>query len=1052
MQVIQGTKGGLIKAWIDGVQVEEEARKQLDNIASMPFIHSHVAIMPDVHYGLGATIGSVIPTRGAIIPAAVGVDLGCTDADTEFLTRSGWKRIADYVEGDDVLIYDVDKKESYFAKPLAYVKKPSEGFYHFKTKYGINQMLSSDHRMLTYQAGRERKFEKVEVLSAKEVAERHEDRVLGFGNFVKTTPEKIIGIESRLEMDVHDIRVAVMIAADGHVDGPSTVLHFTKSRKFFRALQLLEAAEIEPISVKERFGHYVIRIQNLLEEKTLGTAIWWKASADQCKVIAEEVLYWDGSHDQQCFYTRKKQEADFVQWVFMVAGKRSVLRRDIHKRDGKIDYRVFFTENTCIGMKANPKSTVEFVPSPDGMEYCFTVETGFFLIRRKGVTVITGNCGMMAQRTSLVASDLPDSLSALRTFIEERIPHGRTDNGGPNDRGAWGEVPVDNQMKFTGLGEYASTPSGGMNALNLELEKIVEKHPKLTRASKRSPHHIGTLGTGNHFVEICLDEEDRVWIMLHSGSRGIGNAIGSYFIELAKNDMRKWFINLPDADLAYFPEGTDHFKDYLQGIRWAQRFAMMNRESMMNAALEALSLAVPKEFALSESAVNCFSRDTRFITDNGLRSFGESCGSRVTVINSNGQWTDAEVKSFGYQNLVKLTLGRFDAVKTIYTTAGHKWFVDNLQRTRKEKTTAELVPGDRLAFQRPVTLYDGFDLSMQYRGFTYGDGSKNSINTSLANFCGPKQPLVEYFAATGLGNNPRAYGNTIRVTGLPKEWKTDAGVARDLLYFAEPNHIAGWLSGYFAADGDIDETGRPTMTSARLDDLELYRDLCWKIGIATYPIRFQMRYGYGQEMTPIYMMGISRNDITPEFFIREEHRSRVRYVDERLNWRVLNVEETGIMDEVFCLEVPDTHSFVLEDGILTSNCHHNYVREEKHFGKSVLVTRKGAVRITATDLGIIPGSMGAKSFIVRGIEGEAHAQALCSCSHGAGRSMSRRQAKKRFTVEDHVKATAGIECRKDEDVLDETPMAYKPIEDVMAAQADHVEVVHTLRQVVCVKG
>lgn len=737
MQVIHGSNGGLIKAWIDGVPVEETARKQLDNIASMPFIHSHVAIMPDVHYGLGATIGSVIPTLGAIIPAAVGVDLGCTDGDTEFLTSSGWKRMVDYVEGDDVLIYNTDKNEAYFSKPQAYIKKPSEGFYHFKTKYGINQMLSSDHRMLTYKAGRERKFEKVEILSAKEVADKHTDRVLGFGNFVKTTPEAIVGIDSRIDMDISEIKVAVMIAADGHIDGPSTVLHFTKSRKFFRALQLLEAAEIEPISVKERFGHYVIRIPNILEDRALGTSDWWNASVDQYKTIAEEVLYWDGSHDQQCFYTRKKQEADFIQWAFMVAGKRAVMRQDVHKGDGKIDYRVFFTENTCIGMKGNPKSTVEFVPSKDGMEYCFTVETGFFLIRRKGVTVITGNCGMMAQRTSLTASDLPDSLSELRTFIEERIPHGRTDNGGANDRGAWGDIPSENAMKFNGLGVYATTDEGGAKALRWELEKIVEKHPKLTRAANRAPHHIGTLGTGNHFVEICLDEENRVWIMLHSGSRGVGNAIGSYFIELAQKDMRQWFINLPDKDLAYFPEGTDHFKDYIQGVRWAQKFARTNREVMMAAALEALSIAVPKPFTLDESAVNC---------------------------------------------------------------------------------------------------------------------------------------------------------------------------------------------------------------------------------------------------------------------------------------------------------------------------HHNYVREEKHFGKSVLVTRKGAVRISATDLGIIPGSMGAKSFIVRGIEGEAMQQALCSCSHGAGRAMSRRQAKKQFTIEDHVTATKGIECRKDEDVIDETPGAYKDIDAVMSAQADHVAVVHTLKQVVCVKG
>jgi tRNA-splicing ligase RtcB len=131
------------------------------------------------------------------------------------------------------------------------------------------------------------------------------------------------------------------------------------------------------------------------------------------------------------------------------------------------------------------------------------------------------------------------------------------------------------------------------------------------------------------------------------------------------------------------------------------------------------------------------------------------------------------------------------------------------------------------------------------------------------------------------------------------------------------------------------------------------------------------------------------------------------------------------------------------------NCHHNYVSREKHFGKDVFVTRKGAVKAGLGDLGIIPGSMGARSFIVRG---KGNPDSFCSCSHGAGRAMSRNEANRRFSIEDHVAATAGIECRKDAGVIDETPMAYKDIDAVMAAQSDLVEIVHTLRQVVCVKG
>lgn len=327
-------------------------------------------------------------------------------------------------------------------------------------------------------------------------------------------------------------------------------------------------------------------------------------------------------------------------------------------------------------------------------------------------------CGMMAQRTTLTASDLPDNLLGLRTAIESRVPHGRTNNGGPGDRGAWGEAQTNGEL---------DTHMWGLDA-------IVAKHPKIGQAATRARNHAGTLGTGNHFIEVCLDEEQRVWIMLHSGSRGIGNRIGTHFIELAKQDMRRWFINLPDQDLAYFPQGSELYGDYRKAVHWAQGFASINREMMMTATLDALSEAVPKPFTCDCEAVNC---------------------------------------------------------------------------------------------------------------------------------------------------------------------------------------------------------------------------------------------------------------------------------------------------------------------------HHNYVSEERHFGENVLVTRKGAVKAGEGDLGIIPGSMGAKSFIVRG---KGNRDSFHSCSHGAGRAMSRGEAKRRFTVEDHIKATEGVECRKDEEVIDETPAAYKDIDAVMAAQSDLVEVVHTLRQVVCVKG
>lgn len=328
-------------------------------------------------------------------------------------------------------------------------------------------------------------------------------------------------------------------------------------------------------------------------------------------------------------------------------------------------------------------------------------------------------CGMIAVRTTLRAGQLPDSLRGVRSAIERTVPHGRTDNGGANDRGAWRDAPAAHREAWARL-------KPGYDA-------IVAKHPRIGRGPDLG--HLGTLGTGNHFIELCVDESDGVWLMLHSGSRGVGNRIGSHFIELAKEDMRRWYIHLPDADLAYLPEGTEHFDDYVFAVSWAQDYAATNRELMLRAAVDAL------------------------------------------------------------------------------------------------KESGELPP---------------FELS-----------------------------------------------------------------------------------------------------------------------------------------------------------------------------------ESAV------------------------NCHHNYISREHHFGKNVFVTRKGAVRAREGDLGIIPGSMGARSYIVRG---KGNADAFDSCSHGAGRVMSREAAKKRFTLEDHEKATAGVECRKDVDVIDETPGAYKPIDAVMAAQSDLVEVVHTLKQVVCVKG
>jgi tRNA-splicing ligase RtcB len=325
-------------------------------------------------------------------------------------------------------------------------------------------------------------------------------------------------------------------------------------------------------------------------------------------------------------------------------------------------------------------------------------------------------CGMIATKTTLGAADLPDNLYPLRSAIERAVPHGRTP--GTRDKGAWSNPP--------------SSVDDAWSLLQPGFKRIVGKYPKLAKTNNHN--HLGTLGTGNHFVEVCLDEAGAVWFMLHSGSRGVGNAIGSLFIELAKGDMEKHLISLPDRDLAYFAEGSPHFADYVEAVEWAQSYARINRDIMMAHVIEACRSVIAKPFQ-----------------------------------------------------------SRMEAV----------------------------------------------------------------------------------------------------------------------------------------------------------------------------------------------------------------------------------------------------------------NCHHNYVQRERHFGRDILVTRKGAVSARQGELGIIPGSMGAKSYIVRG---KGNPESFCSCSHGAGRVMSRSEARRRYSVADQIAATQGVECRKDSDVIDEIPMAYKDIDAVMAAQSDLVEVVHTLKQVLCVKG
>jgi tRNA-splicing ligase RtcB len=244
-------------------------------------------------------------------------------------------------------------------------------------------------------------------------------------------------------------------------------------------------------------------------------------------------------------------------------------------------------------------------------------------------------CGMKAIRLPIRFSQFPTDHGKIRHEIERVIPAGRTNHGGSGDRGAWHDIPAHHAKIWD-------------DELRLKYQAICDRHPIGT---KSAVHHLGTLGTGNHFLEICCEvlegdaancseissfeyqgekhnstcpachgtgkEDPYVWIVLHSGSRGVGNKFGSYFIELARKDMEKYFINLPDKDLAYLPEGTDHFADYVGAVSWAQEYALLNRELMMLNVVQTLSqmpefngsipcpMTIVEMNGMFEMAVNC---------------------------------------------------------------------------------------------------------------------------------------------------------------------------------------------------------------------------------------------------------------------------------------------------------------------------------------------------------------------------------------------------------------------------------------------------------------
>ncbi|MFI9845635.1 RtcB family protein [Nonomuraea sp. NPDC051941] len=634
-------------------------------------------------------------------------------------------------------------------------------------------------------------------------------------------------------------------------------------------------------------------------------------------------------------------------------------------------------------------------------------------------------CGMVATETTLTAADLPETLAALMPMVEHRIP--------------------------AGVGKGHEDP-----AVDRALSDLGLPHTDLTpKQTKKVSDQFGTLGSGNHFVEVCLDERDHVWTVLHSGSRGIGNQLAQMHIIGAKKLMKEQTVGLEDPDLAYLVQSTPEFTAYIEDMLWAQHYAMASRARMDRVLINALFGVVGKGERVR--TINCFAGETGVMTSGGVRPIAELSGGVHELLSTDGEWVKAPVRSFGHQKLMRVRLSRNGVEKVVYATPEHRWLLRTHSsggtrywgKRPAEMTTAQLKGGDRLAWtfaKRPAGM--GVDRTGAARGFVFGDGSVSSPNRSRATFCGEKDlHLLELFE--GIGRPLRTYDNMKVINGLPVDWKTSMPPLD-----SAPSYLYGWLAGYFAADGDVGRTGRPTLASASRKHLEQVRVICNLIGVGTYGIREHKRVGYGTKPTSLYLLGLMRGDLDPSFFLIPEHRERFeagRGAVERRGWTVLAVEDTDRVEEVFCAVVDGTHAFALEDNILTRNCHHNFTQQETHYGKTLWITRKGAIKADTGDEGVIPGSMGTRSYIVRG---RGNPESYNSCSHGAGRRMSRTKAKRELSAASLKAAMGGRTWNADRAaaLVDEHPEAYKSIDQVMADQQDLVEVQHTLRQIFNYKG
>ena len=559
-------KGHYNTAKIFAAKVEETAYQQIQDLCNNPnYKGSNIAIMPDVHAGKGCTIGTTMTITDSVEPNLTGVDIGCLDQDTEILTPTGWIKISNY-QNESILTYDKNTDTASFTTPITYIKLPCESFFELKTKYGLDQRISDEHNILFWRGVKGRGYKVVEQ-KAIDFVNHHNSLAKGIQGGIKTT----FNLCSKgLNFTEAKIRLIVMISADGCIrenvvaDYNKVELHFTKERKIARAKQLLQENNIpfNETMLKDKSTLIIFQISKDIKKDL---SIFWTASQTELKILAEESLIWDGHIGEHEYYSStSKENADIIQFAFATNKIRCGLHTILPKNSNwKITYNVYKTQNEIVHF---PPRKIEKVPSIDGFKYCFTTETGFFIVRRNNKISITGNCGIMAIKfRARCALQLEKIDNIIHT-----IPSGRNIH----------DTPICNTLPITLLKCY--------DAL-----KNVD----------RITNSLGTLGGGNHFIEFAdTAETNTYYCFIHSGSRNLGVQVCSYYqsllnkppqtedykplIDLVKSsynpkaiapilEIMKGFAAKEEHPLTLMGE---NFRKYICDMKMVQNWARNNRE------------------------------------------------------------------------------------------------------------------------------------------------------------------------------------------------------------------------------------------------------------------------------------------------------------------------------------------------------------------------------------------------------------------------------------------------------------------------------------------